>query len=61
MVDDNGHLKKKYVKTGKTYWGSYIEIKSGLSPNDYIAFPYLKDAVEDKKCVVSDNLDDIYK
>lgn len=61
MVNENGYLKKKYVKTGKTYWGYCIEIKSGLSMEDEIAFPYLKDAVEGKKCVLSDNLDEIYK
>ena len=61
MVNENGYLKKRYVKTGKTYWGYCIEIKSGLSMEDEIAFPYLKDAVEGKKCVLSENLDEIYK
>lgn len=26
--DDNGKLKKQSVKTGKSLWGSYVEIKS---------------------------------
>ena len=38
--DDNGKLKKQSVKTGKSLWGSYVEIKSGLTNDDYIAFPY---------------------
>ena len=38
--DDNGRLKKQTVKTGKSLWGSYVEIKSGLTNDDYIAFPY---------------------
>lgn len=38
--DDNGKLKKQTVKTGKSLWGSYVEIKSGLTNDDYIAFPY---------------------
>ena len=38
--DDNGKLKKQNVKTGKSLWGSYVEIKSGLTNDDYIAFPY---------------------
>ena len=28
------------MKTGKSLWGSYIEIKSGITGSDYIAFPY---------------------
>lgn len=38
--DDNGRLKKQTVKTGKSLWGSSVEIKSGLTNDDYIAFPY---------------------
>ena len=38
--DDNGKLKKQSVKTGQSLWGSYVEIKSGLTNDDYIAFPY---------------------
>lgn len=38
--DDNGKLKKQSVKTGRTLWDSYVEIKSGLTNDDYIAFPY---------------------
>ena len=38
--DDNRKLKKQTVKTGKSLWGSYVEIKSGLTNDDYIAFPY---------------------
>ena len=46
IVDENGRLKKQYVVTGKTLYGSAIEIKSGLTEDDYIAFPYGKDVVE---------------
>ncbi len=46
MKEEDGKLVKKYVKTGEILWGSMIEIKAGLSPNDYIAFPYSADAVE---------------
>lgn len=38
--DDNGKLKKQSVKTGRTLWDSYVEIKSGLTNDEYIAFPY---------------------
>lgn len=46
IADENGLLKKQYVVTGKTIYGSAVEIKSGLSETDLIAFPYGKNAVE---------------
>lgn len=42
IQDENEKLKKQEVTTGKTIYGSYIEIKTGLSEADYIAFPYGK-------------------
>ena len=38
----DGTLEKRYVTTGKSLWGSYTEILSGLTPEDMIAFPYGK-------------------
>lgn len=46
IADEDGLLKKQYVITGKTIYGSAVEIKSGLSETDLIAFPYGKNAVE---------------
>lgn len=46
IADENGRLKKQYVVTGKSVYGSAIEIKSGLTEEDLIAFPYGKEAVE---------------
>lgn len=46
IADENDRLKKQYVITGKTIYGSAVEIKSGLSETDRIAFPYGKAAVE---------------
>ena len=46
IADENNLLKKQYVTTGKTIYGSAVEIKSGLSEEDRIAFPYGKEAVE---------------
>ena len=43
---EDGTLVKQYVKTGKSLWGSYIEIKAGLSESDLIAFPYGKTGKE---------------
>lgn len=39
---NNGLLKKQYVKTGKSYGGYTVEILSGISMDDRIAFPYGK-------------------
>ncbi len=46
IADENDCLKKQYVVTGKTIYGSAVEIKSGLTEEDRIAFPYGKNAVE---------------
>ena len=40
--DENGRLEKRAVKTGKSLWGSYIEILSGITTEDKLAFPYGK-------------------
>ena len=45
-ADENDRLVKQYVKTGKTIWGQSVEILSGLSKSDRIAFPYGKTAKE---------------
>ena len=39
---EDGKLEQRFVTTGKSLWGSYMEILSGLSEEDYIAFPYGK-------------------
>ena len=39
---ENGRLEKRFVATGKSLWGSYTEVLSGLSQEDLIAFPYGK-------------------
>ena len=44
LVDQNGRLEKRYVKTGVILWGSEIEIRSGLTMEDSVAFPYGKTA-----------------
>lgn len=38
----NGKLEKRAVTTGKSLWGSHTEIRSGLTEDDYVAFPYGK-------------------
>lgn len=42
IADENNKLKKSYVETGKIIYGEMLEIKSGLTLEDRIAFPYGK-------------------
>lgn len=53
--DGDGRLKKQYIKTGKTVYGSAIEVKSGITMEDYIAFPYGKTAKEGVRTKQADN------
>lgn len=50
----NGKLEKRTVTTGKSLWGSYTEIRSGLTADDYIAFPYGKNVKPGAATVESD-------
>ena len=36
----DGNLEQRFVTTGKSLWGSYTEILSGLTAEDFLAFPY---------------------
>ncbi|MBU5453380.1 biotin/lipoyl-binding protein [Pseudoflavonifractor sp. MSJ-30] len=39
---ENGKLERRDVVTGKSVWGSYTQILSGITMDDLIAFPYGK-------------------
>ena len=54
-----GKLEKRFVTTGKALWGSYTEIRSGLTVDDLIAFPYGKNLKEGAPAVESD-VSDLY-
>lgn len=56
IADENDRLKKQYVVTGRTVYGQAIEIKSGLTEDDRIAFPYGKNAVEGAAVTESSNI-----
>ncbi len=52
-VSRENRLEKTYVSTGKTiYSGSYVEIRSGLTTEDYIAFPYGTDVKDGVRAVL---------
>lgn len=43
VQNENGLLEQRWITTGASLWGSYTEIRGGLTQEDYIAFPYGKD------------------
>ena len=40
---ENDLLEKRYVQVGGSLWGSYTEIRGGITGEDWLAFPYGKD------------------
>lgn len=56
---ENGRLTKQYVEVGKIIYDT-LEILSGLSPDDEIAFPYGKDVKEGAKTESADTLYEYY-
>ncbi len=50
-VERDGVLTRQDVSTGMSVWGSYTEIKSGLTMDDYVAFPYGTNVAEGAKAV----------
>lgn len=43
---EDGRLEQRWVQTGRDLWGSYTQIRGGLTIDDYVAFPYGRDVVE---------------
>ena len=42
---ENGKLEQRWVQTGRNLWGSYTQIRGGLTVDDFVAFPYGRDVV----------------
>jgi|GEM_PF-89671 len=55
--ENENRLQKVYIQTGKLLWGSYVEIRSGLTGGEYIAFPYGKDVKEGVKTQIQEQFD----
>ena len=53
-------LEKRYIRTGASMGGFATQVKSGLTLDDYIAFPYGKGVTDGAKTVLSDTLEDEY-
>ena len=43
---EDGRLKRQEIRTGRIFWGDTYEIKSGITSEDWIAFPYGKNVKE---------------
>lgn len=55
----DGLLEKCYIQTGSDLWGSYTEIRRGLTMDDWIAFPYGK-TVKDGAQTQESNVQELY-
>ena len=53
-----GVLEKVYVEIGKTVWGNMTQVKSGITIDDMLAFPYGNGDKEGVKCEKSDSFED---
>ncbi len=59
-ADESGVLEKRYITTGKTFYGSSVEIIDGVTVDDKLAFPYGKDVKAGVKTKDAD-IEDLYK
>lgn len=60
MAAEDNRVRKRYVRTGKNMYGSEIEIRSGLSVDDYIAFPYGDGANDGAPAVRKEDTSSLY-
>lgn len=56
---ENDRLEKRYVTVGKSLWGSYTQILSGVTAEDWLAFPYGKE-VRDGAPAVEADINELY-
>lgn len=56
---EDGRLEQRWVQTGRDLWGSYTQIRGGLTTDDYLAFPYGRDVVEGARTVEA-TADELY-
>lgn len=55
IADERGRLKKQTIDAGATLYGYYQEVRSGLTTEDLIAFPYGKSVKEGVKTKETDS------
>lgn len=54
LQGEDGRLEKRTITTGKSLWGSYLEVLSGVTVEDKLAFPYGKNVKEGAKTAEGD-------
>lgn len=59
VAGEDGTLEKRYISTGKNLWGNYVQIRSGLTMEDQVAFPYGKE-VKEGAPTQEGNMEDFY-
>jgi multidrug efflux pump subunit AcrA (membrane-fusion protein) len=59
VVGADGTLEKRFIQVGTMLWGSEYQILSGLSQDEYIAFPYGRQTKEGAKVRYAD-IDELY-
>lgn len=59
VMNEEGRLEQRFLKTGVNIWGSYTRILQGLSAEDYIAFPYGRGVKAGAQCVQAP-IDELY-
>lgn len=60
IAGKDGKLERRDVVTGKALYGSYTEIRSGITAEDKVAFPYGKD-VKEGSPTKDGNLEEFYQ
>ena len=58
-VGENQRLKKQKITTGRTFYGSTVEIKDGVTQEDWLAFPYGKNVREGAK-IRESSIEELY-
>ena len=56
IADEEGKLFKKFITTGRSNYGYSTEIRSGITLDDLIAFPYGKEAKEGSMSKVAEGM-----
>ena len=59
VLGAEGKLEQRFVTTGKSLWGNYTQILSGLTAEDLIAFPYGKN-VKPGAAAVEGDMSNLY-
>lgn len=60
VLGSDGKLVRRNIVTGKILYGSVVEVKKGISMDDYIAFPYGKDVENGAETKKMEDVNSLY-